>query len=57
MLFFFATIRNKNTRDAYARAVVRFLAWCDQHNLELTEIRPLHASAYIEVLGKESGVN
>ena len=51
--FFFATIRNKNTREAYARAVVCFLAWCEHSQLDLTEIRPLHASAYIEVLGKE----
>ena len=27
--FFAATIRNKNTRMAYYRAVVRFFAWCD----------------------------
>jgi hypothetical protein len=27
--FFAATIRNKNTRMAYHRAVVRFFAWCD----------------------------
>ncbi len=35
---FFTTIRNKNTREAYARAVIRFLAWCDRHQLELTEL-------------------
>ncbi len=27
--FFTATIRNKHTRDAYMRAVSRFLAWCE----------------------------
>jgi hypothetical protein len=28
--FFTATIRNPNTREAYARTVGRFLAWCDE---------------------------
>ena len=38
--FFAATIRNKNTRMAYYRAVVRFFAWCDQHQLgELVDHR------------------
>jgi hypothetical protein len=27
--FFATTIRNANTRRAYARAVVDFLAWCE----------------------------
>jgi len=27
--FFAATIRNKNTRQAYYHAVVRFFDWCD----------------------------
>src|SRR5690242_11974421 len=27
--FFVATIRNRNTRHAYARAVRDFLAWCE----------------------------
>ncbi len=31
--FFAATIRNKNTRMAYYRAVCRFFAWCDAHKL------------------------
>ena len=31
--FFAATIRNKNTRMAYFRAVVRFFAWCDHLKL------------------------
>ena len=28
--FFAATIRNKNTRMAYYRAVCQFFAWCDR---------------------------
>src|SRR2546425_5842197 len=49
--FFAATIRNKNTRMAYYRAVVRFCAWCDRHRLgELAAIEPLHVATYIEEL-------
>src|SRR6266566_6528496 len=49
--FFAATIRNPNTRMAYYRAVLRFCAWCDHHQLdELTAIEPLHVAAYIEGL-------
>jgi site-specific recombinase XerD len=49
--FFAATIRNKNTRLAYYRAVVRFFTWCERHQLtELVAIEPLHVAAYIEEL-------
>jgi integrase/recombinase XerD len=49
--FFAATIRNKNTRMAYYRAVVRFFAWCERHKIgELVAIEPLHVAAYIEEL-------
>lgn len=49
--FFAATIRNKNTRMAYYRAVVRFFTWCDHQQLtELAAIEPLHVAAYIEEL-------
>jgi site-specific recombinase XerD len=49
--FFAATIRNKNTRMAYYRAVCQFFAWCDQHRIgELADIEPLHVAAYIEAL-------
>ena len=47
--FFAATIRNKNTREAYFRAVCRFLDWCDERQLELEDIRPVHVAAYIEM--------
>ena len=47
--FFAATIRNKNTRVAYYRAVCQFFAWCDHHKLGgIDDIEPLHVSAYIE---------
>ena len=52
--FFAATIRNKNTRQAYYHAVVRFFAWCDRHKIgEIADIEPLHVAAYIEALGKD----
>jgi site-specific recombinase XerD len=46
--FFAATIRNKNTRAAYVQAVAQFCRWCEEHQLRLAAIRPLHVSAYIE---------
>src|ERR1700692_3052463 len=49
--FFTANIRNRNTREAYARAVVRFCTWCEKKHLPLGEIRPFFIAAYIEELG------
>lgn len=46
--FFAATIRNKNTRAAYFRAISRFLKWADERHLELEDIRPIHVATYIE---------
>lgn len=49
--FFTATIRNKNTRFAYAQAVTQFFAWCEKHRVsELDQIRPVIVAAYIEEL-------
>ena len=50
--FFLASIRNKNTRLAYARAVRDFLAWCDERGIhELERIDSFIVAAYIEQLG------
>lgn len=38
--FFTAKIRNKKTRLTYARAIARFLNWCDERDAALTEIEP-----------------
>ena len=46
--FFTATIRNRNTRAAYARACWQFFDWCAAHGLELTTVRPFHVAAWIE---------
>src|SRR5215831_18640572 len=51
--FFTATIRNRNTRMAYARAVKRFFDWCDDHHLGLEDIEPIAIAAYIEELSAE----
>jgi len=47
--FFAATIRNKNTRAAYAQAVAQFFAWCEEHRVRtLAQINPVMVAAYIE---------
>jgi site-specific recombinase XerD len=51
--FFTAEIRNPNTRRAYHRAVVDFFRWCEDRNLGLDRIGPVHVAAYIEKLQKE----
>src|SRR5216684_5489072 len=51
--FFTATIRNRNTRMAYARAVKRFFDWCEDHHLGLDDIEPIAIAAYIEELGTD----
>jgi hypothetical protein len=46
--FFAATIRNKNTRLAYYRAVTDFFAWLDAAGIvALVDIEPLHVATYI----------
>jgi site-specific recombinase XerD len=46
--FFVATIRNPNTRVAYARAVGQFFRWCEHRKIPLEQIHPAHIGAYIE---------
>jgi site-specific recombinase XerD len=46
--FFAASIRNPNTRCAYARACSQFFAWCDERGLTLKSIRPFDVASYIE---------
>ena len=49
--FFTANIRNKNTREAYHRAITDFFAWSDDHGFSLLEIEPIVVAAYVEYLG------
>ena len=47
--FFAATIRNKNTREAYYRGVCKFFRWCDTRGLtRITQVEPLVVAAFIE---------
>jgi site-specific recombinase XerD len=47
--FFTASIRNRNTRAAYARAVSQFFAWCEKHRIySLDQVKPVVVAAYIE---------
>jgi site-specific recombinase XerD len=47
--FFTATIRNRNTRAAYAQAINQFFAWCEKHRVTtLEQIKPVVIAAYIE---------
>lgn len=46
--FFFVNIHNTNTRAAYARAVGRFLSWCDERGLRLEQIEPMVVASYIQ---------
>ena len=49
--FFTANIRNRNTRDAYHRALVDFFAWAEQRRLSLDDLEPIVVAAYVEYLG------
>ena len=46
--FFTSTIRNRNTRAAYARACWQFFDWCGAPGLELKTVRPFHVAPRIE---------
>src|SRR5476649_596586 len=48
--FFASTIRNPNTRRAYAHAVGEFLTWCAQVGvISITAVQPLHVATWIEL--------
>ncbi len=49
--FFAAQIRNRNTREAYYRALSDFFAWCDDRQLRLDDLEPIVIAAYVEHLG------
>jgi site-specific recombinase XerD len=51
---FASTIRNPNTRRAYARAVSEFLAWCAGVGVtSITAVQPPHVAAWIELQTRE----
>lgn len=51
--FFFSTLANANTREAYARASFRFFGWCEQQGLELEKVHPIAVAGYIRQLEQE----
>jgi site-specific recombinase XerD len=51
--FFTVSIRNRNTRGAYARAAGAFLNWCEGRGItRIEDVQPVHVAGYIEELGK-----
>ena len=55
--YFFASIRNPQTRRAYAGNVVRFLDWCQFNGIDaLKAIRPTHVATYVECLLSGKGL-
>jgi site-specific recombinase XerD len=48
--FFVGKLRNPHTRAAYLRAVLRFLAWCEERNAELVRITPGMVGRYFDEL-------
>ncbi|MGH9453768.1 MAG: tyrosine-type recombinase/integrase, partial [Terriglobia bacterium] len=52
--FFYGAIRNEHTRAAYRRSVNQFLAWCDEHGLELARIAPRDVGQYFDSLNHVS---
>ena len=44
--FFFSTISNENTRQAYKRALFQFFTWCEEHDLTLQIVKPFHVGIY-----------
>lgn len=53
--FFTAEIRNRGTRDRYARAIRRFMNWCDSRGLQLDTIGPIAVATYVETLTHQLG--
>ncbi len=49
--YFTAHIRNRNTREAYGRAIRQFSDWCSHHHVRLENITPFHVVGYVEELG------
>jgi integrase/recombinase XerC len=52
--FFTATIRNSNTRRAYAQATREFLIWCESGGVpSIAAVQPVHVAAYVEQLAND----
>ena len=52
--FFTVTIRNPNTRAAYARAAQEFCEFVSAGGVgDLRQVQPIHVAAYVEALGRD----
>ncbi|MEZ4710657.1 MAG: tyrosine-type recombinase/integrase [Caldilineaceae bacterium] len=51
--YFKSKIRNPNTRLAYTKAVIKFLNWCETHNLAFNQINPIILGEYFDSLKME----
>jgi len=51
--FLLASIRNPNTRFAYAHALTGFFLWCEERGRAVERIDPLTVAAYVEQLTRE----
>jgi site-specific recombinase XerD len=52
-LEFFASVRSRNTRDAYVQAIVNFTNWCEGRSLELVDIDAFTVTAYIREIERD----
>lgn len=52
-----ASLRNANTRAAYARALERFSTWCTRLGLPLEQLRAVHVATYIEQMQHRDGLS
>lgn len=48
--FLFGRLRNHHTRQAYGRAIRRFLDWCEEKGLTLRQISPRDVGQYMDAL-------
>lgn len=51
--FFAAQLANEHTRAAYGRAVRRLCEWCERRGVQLLELEPIGAAAYVEDAKRE----
>ncbi|MDE2774290.1 MAG: tyrosine-type recombinase/integrase [Gemmatimonadota bacterium] len=53
--FFAAQIRNRNTRQAYARAAHRLFDWLAEHGIhDVVDIEPVHIAVWVEARMREA---
>jgi len=53
LTFFTSHLPNAHTAEAYARAVLLFLHWCDARGLGLEDVQAVHISGYLRELEQQ----